>query len=184
MGSEWDTLLSEDSNSWWVDRMYLQDAWAAASYSQDRSTQVGSVLVIPNNSIGVVMRGWNCIHDKLLLGGFDYTGADKGHTTEHAERKTIYKMLANGFTVEGMTMYCTWASCSECARAMVEFGITRVVTLRRLVEATPDRWQDSVRNGLQIMNRGGIRVVGWRGDLGVDFPLRFDRREITNGDLA
>lgn len=183
MDNKWDNLMMEDSHSWWVDRMYLQDAWAAASYSQDRSTQVGCALVIPNG-LGVAMRSWNCIHDRLLLSGFDYTGSDKGHTTEHAERKAIYKMLSNGFPVEGMTMYCTWASCSECARAMVEFGISRVVTLRRLVEATPDRWQDSVRNGLQIMNRGGICVVGWSGDLGVDFPLRFDRREITNGDLA
>lgn len=174
-------LLKEDLDAWWIDRMYLQHAWVAASYSQDRSTQVGSILVVPDR--GTIMSGWNCIHDKLILSGYEYSSEDKRHTTEHAERKVIFKTLANGLPVEGMTMYCTWACCSECARTIIEFGVSRVVTLRRLVESTPDRWEESVKNGIEMLVRSGIPVIGWNGNLGVDFPLRFNRTDIRNEDL-
>lgn len=177
------SVLREDIDSWWIDRMYLQDAWRIAQMSADPSTQVGAALVIPNGH-GVVMRDCNRIHDRLLNSGYPLKPEDKNLCTEHAERKVIYRTVGNRIPTDGMTMYCTWACCSECARAIIEFGIVRVVTLRRLVERTPERWQASVWSGLRMLNDCGIAVVGWSGDLGVTSQILFGGKPVGNGDLA
>lgn len=182
MGSEWNNLLSEDSDSWWVDRMYLQDAWSAARHSTDPSTQVGTALVAPTGH-GVVMKGWNCIHDRLRSRGYPKADISKNYCTEHAERKVIYRTIENGLPIQGFIMYCTWACCAECARTILEFDISKVVTLSRLVEATPERWSESVRNGLTMLRDCGIKVVGWKGDLGVDEMIRFNGKYIGKDAL-
>ena len=59
MDSNLSNVLSEDPANWWVDRMYLQDAFATARHSTDPSTQVGAVLVVPVGE--VVLSAWNAI---------------------------------------------------------------------------------------------------------------------------
>jgi len=180
MGNELSQFLKEDPDAWWVDRMYLQEAWESAIYSISPRTQVGAVLVVPK--VGVLMKSWNRIPDRLVRCGYPKTSDFS--CGEHAERSVIYRMLENGMPVAGMTMYTTWASCAECARAMIYFGIERVVTLRRLVEATPPRWETSIRQGLEMLHDSGIHLVGWNGDLGVDSSIRFNEQDMRNKDLV
>jgi len=180
MGSELSKYLKEDTNAWWVDRMYLQDAWGAARHSTSPRTQVGAVLVV--SGTGVVMKSWNRIPDRLVSSGYP-KGGDYQPCGEHAERSVMFRMLQNGIPVRGTTMYTTWASCADCARAIIHFGIERVVTLRRVVEATPERWRVSIGQGLEMMHDCGIKIVGWCGNLGVDTSIRFDSKLIGNGDL-
>lgn len=174
-------LLKEDLNGWWVDRMYLQDAWAAARHSTAPRTQVGAALVVEGT--GVIMRSWNRIPDRLISSGYPKQTDIAYACGEHAERSVMFRVLDNGIPVRGTTMYTTWASCAECARAIIHFGISRVVTLRRVVEATPQRWETSVRQGLEMLHDSGIRLVGWSGNLGVDTSIRFDSKLLENKDL-
>jgi deoxycytidylate deaminase len=182
MGSDLSKYLKEDPDGWWVDRMYLQDAWRAARYSTAPRTQVGAVIVLP--SVGVIMKSWNRIPDRLASSGYPKDGDMTYACGEHAERSVIFRTLDNSIPVRGTTMYTTWASCAECARAIIHFGIERVVTLRRIVEATPQRWDSSIAQGLEMMYDSGINLVGWSGDLGVEESIRFDSKYIRNGDLA
>lgn len=172
-------VLSEDPANWWVDRMYLQDAFAAARHSTDPNTQVGAVLVVPVG--GVVLSAWNAIPENLY--NYECTPETKNYCTEHAERAVVFKALQNGLPTQGLTVYCTWGVCAECARTLIEFGIKRVVTLCRLVEASPERWQDSMHNGLLMMKCSGIKTVGWRGDLGTKYSIRFNGQSVGNEDL-
>jgi len=174
-------FLQSDPQNWWIDRMYLQDAWSAARHSNDPRTQVGAVLVIPDG--GVVLSGWNDVIPSLLSAGYPKTPESKNHCTEHAERAVIFKALENGLPTRGLTMYCTWAACSECSRTIIRFGIRRVVTLRRLVEITDPRWEDSIRNGLSMMADSGIKVVGWSGKLGSKYSIRFSGRDLLDKDM-
>jgi deoxycytidylate deaminase len=179
MGSELAKYLKEDTDAWWVDRMYLQDAWVAARHSTNPRTQVGAVIVVPGT--GIVMKSWNRIPDRLTMSGYPKTSDFS--CGEHAERSVIFRLLENNIMVRGMILYTTWASCAECARAIIHFGIERVVTLRRVVEATPERWRVSIGQGLEMMHDCGIKVVGWCGNLGVDTTIRFDSRLLENRDL-
>lgn len=165
-------LLREDITNWWIDRMYLQDVWKLASHhSTDPRTQVGSALVVPNG--GIVVSSWNGIPQSIRMPS-SYTVQDhKNFYTEHAERSVIFKAIKNNLPTSGLHMYTTWASCSECARAIIEFGIKRVVTFRRLVERTSTEWEKSVSYGIQMMIDSGVDVVGWAGDIKSDRNIRF-----------
>jgi deoxycytidylate deaminase len=172
-------LLREDMYNWWIDRMYLQDVWAVASkHSTDPSTQVGSALVVSGGA-GIVLASWNRVPDRVKLTGQNLTVDAKNFCTEHAERSVLFKALKNGLPTEGLHLYCTWAACAECSRAIVEFGIKRVVTLRRLVERTHPRWEKSVHAGLQMMSDSGVDLVGWSGDIGSDLTIRFAGETVT-----
>ena len=170
-----------DPNNWWIDRMYLQDAVSSARHSNDPSTQVGAVLVIPH--AGVVLSSWNNVLPSLASAGYPRKVSDKGYCTEHAERVAIFKALRNGLMTDGLTMYSTWAACAECARCIIEFGIKRVVTLNALVARTPYRWRDSIAAGADMMRDSGIHVVGWRGDLGTTYSIRFNGQTVGNEDF-
>ena len=174
-------LLQEDKSNWWIDRMHLQDALIAARHSTDPRTQVGAVLVLP--SAGVVLSGWNHIPQDLMSAGYPRDPEQKNYCTEHAERAVLFKCLQNGIPASSMTLYCTWAACAECSRTIIQFGIPRVVTLRRLVEATDPRWSESIRAGLSMMRDCGIKVVGWSGDIGTKYSIRFSGRTVGNEDL-
>lgn len=180
MDSRFLKYLKEDTDAWWVDRMYLQDAWGVARHSTSPRTQVGAVLVVPGT--GVVMKSWNRIPDRLASSGYPKSG-DYQPCGEHAERSVIFRLLENSIPVRGMTLYTTWASCADCARAIIHFGIPRVVTLRRVVEATPARWEQSIAHGLEMLHDTGVRLVGWCGNLGVDTSIRFDNKPLENGDM-
>lgn len=176
-------LLREDMLNWWIDRMHLQDVWGiAAKHSTDPRTQVGAALVVPGGG-GIILTAWNRIPERVRLTGENLTIESKNYCTEHAERSVIFKALKNGIPTKGLHLYCTWASCAECARAMVEFGIGRVVTLRRLVEMTSPNGEKSVRSGLQMMHDSGVDVVGWSGDLGSKESIRFGGNNVTQEAL-
>ena len=174
-------FLEKDVANWWVDRMYLQDAFSAARHSTDPRTQVGAVLVVPTK--GVVLSGWNHVLPQLQAVGYPRKVESKNYCTEHAERTVLFKALKNGLPLQGLTMYCTWAACAECSRCIIDFGIKRVVTLSRLVEDTDERWSESIRAGLEMMSDADIQVVGWRGNLGSKYSIRFSGSEITGEDL-
>lgn len=53
--------------------------------------------------------------------------------TEHAERNAIYNAARVGVPLSGCTLYLNWwpLPCADCARAVIQSGITSVVGPRR-----------------------------------------------------
>lgn len=47
--------------------------------------------------------------------------------TEHAERNAIYNAARVGVAVKGCTIYVTHMPCTDCAPAIIQVGIKRVV---------------------------------------------------------
>ena len=141
------------STDW--DERYLQLAEHIASWSKDRSTKVGAVIVSKHNRI--ISTGFN---------GFP-TGVNddveerherpaKYLWTEHAERNAIFS-APRGVELEGSTLYCTWFPCSDCARAIIQSRIG-VVWYRE--KSVVDRWVDSFAVSQKMFDEVGIRVIG------------------------
>jgi hypothetical protein len=65
----------------------------------------------------------------------------------------------------------------------MQFGIKRVVTLNALLERTPYRWRDSITAGGDMLRDAGVELVGWRGDLGTTYNIRFNGQTVGNEDL-
>lgn len=46
---------------------------------------------------------------------------------EHAERNAIYNAARMGISLNNTTAYVSWFPCTDCARALVQSGIKRIV---------------------------------------------------------
>lgn len=142
----------------WKD-YFFQLAQLVKTKSKDRSTQVGVVITSPSNHI--VATGYN---------GFPHgvdDNCEKYHErptkyliTEHAERNAIYYCARKGISLEGCIMYFDSSPfpCSDCARGVIQAGITTVVG-RDVCFAGKGEWLSSIYYGKKMMMESGIEIV-------------------------
>jgi dCMP deaminase len=116
-----------DKNELW-DRRFLELASNVGSWSKDRSAKTGCVIVGPDRIVRST--GFNGfprgIDDEVAA---RHARPAKYMWTEHAERNAIYNAARLGFAIYGCTCYINWFPCADCARAIVQTGIVRVVGL-------------------------------------------------------
>ena len=105
------------------DDKYLQMAavWAKNSYCKRR--QVGALLVKDKM---IISDGYNGTPS-----GFENVCEDENGVTKpyvlHAEANAISKVAKSGNSSAGATLYITASPCIECAKLIIQAGITRVV---------------------------------------------------------
>jgi dCMP deaminase len=130
----------------------LSLALRAAAMSPDPSTQNGAVLRF---TVGVLAE------QNRFPDGVGYTPARwerplKYAVIEHAERNVIYRAARAGWATEGATLICPWAACADCARAIIQAGIVRLVRFEAHASA---RWDDSIAIGDEMMREAGVEIV-------------------------
>jgi len=112
------------SKKW--DIRFLRLAKEVATWSKDRSTQVGAVIVGDDKTPGPY--GFNGFPRTIDDAVEDrHTRPLKYKWTEHAERNAIYNAARIGMSLKGCTIYVTHMPCADCTRAIVQVGIRRVV---------------------------------------------------------
>jgi dCMP deaminase len=75
---------------------------------------------------------------------------------EHAERAAIYRAASLGVSTAGASLYCPWFACCDCARAIIMAGISEVVGLVSLRNATPERWQENIKLAEKMLAEAGV----------------------------
>lgn len=131
------------------------------SKSKDPSTKVGSVIVGKNNQI--ISTGFNGfpigVIDKIELVPERYERPAKYFFTEHAERCSIAFAARQGIPLEGCTIYVPWIPCSDCTRAIIQCGISRIIIDGRDFEKTKsyweERWGESMKYSLLMIQESG-----------------------------
>lgn len=112
------------------DKRYLNLAQTISTWSEDRSTNLGAIIVSSNNAILSVgyngfPRGVNQHVEERHARPAKYT------FTEHAERNAIYNAARNSIPIFGATLYMfspiAGPPCGDCARGVIQSGIKRVV---------------------------------------------------------
>ncbi len=127
------------------DRKYLQMAeiWAKNSYCKRR--QVGALIVKERM---IISDGYNGTPS-----GFENVCEDENFKTKpyvlHAEANAITKVAKSNNSSENATLYVTTSPCMECAKLIIQSGITRVVF--------DNDYHDD--NGIGLLERAGIEVV-------------------------
>lgn len=116
----------KDNISW--DDYFMGIAKLTALRSKDPNTQVGSCIVNSNNII--ISTGYNGfprgISDKLYNWGYKDTGnGTKYDFVVHAELNSILNSIDRD--LHGATLYTTLLPCSECAKAIIQSGIIKVI---------------------------------------------------------
>lgn len=133
----------------WADR-FLELAEHIGEWSHDPRTKVGAVIVDDKNR--VVSIGYNGFPRGVLDKEDRYNDRPTKHLFVcHAERNALDNAP---LSVEGCTMYVPLLPCNECAKSIIQCGISRVITRK------PDRedtfnWDIT----LKMFEESGISVA-------------------------
>ena len=116
----------KDYISW--DEYFMGVAILASMRSKDPNTQVGACIVSQDNKI--LSMGYNgfpigCSDDELPWSR-EAEGLDSKYLyTTHSELNAILNY--RGGSLEGATIYVTLFPCNECAKAIIQSGIRKLV---------------------------------------------------------
>ena len=137
------------------DEKFIKLCNLIASWSKDRSTKVGAVIVNGRNKL--VSVGYNGFPI-----GFD-DNVDQRHErpqkyeyTEHAERNAIYSAAELGVSVKGCTMYLCWFPCPDCARAIIQSGISKLVC--KSFDVQDPKWGDGFLKSKEMLVECGVEL--------------------------
>lgn len=141
------------------DEYFIDIANVVRKKSKDPNTQVGAIIVGRDNQI--VSTGFN---------GFP-RGIDEGDATrwerpvkyqfvEHAERNAIYNAARTGVSLIGCTLYLAGmgpptSPCTECAKAIIQSGITCVVG--KACKALPETWVADLDFAQMLLEEADVR---------------------------
>lgn len=139
------------------DKRFMRLAREVASWSKDRSTKVGCVVIEPGTR-AIVSVGYNGIPR-----GVD-DDDEKRHQRptkyfwfEHAERNAVFNAAMRGTTLRGCTIYVTMYPCADCARAIIQSGISKLVCPAPDFEVRGD-WADSWRIASKMFGEAKVFV--------------------------
>ncbi|MEA5017227.1 MAG: dCMP deaminase family protein [Erysipelotrichaceae bacterium] len=144
-------MKRENVLSW--DEYFMGLAHLSALRSKDPSTQVGACIV--NKSKKVVGIGYNglptgCDDDEFPWERDGDTLNTKYVYVVHAELNAI---LNSTTSLDGCTLYVSLFPCNECAKAIVQSGIKRIV-----YESDKYADTDIVKASKRILNAAGVSL--------------------------
>lgn len=135
------------------DNRYLKIAKEVASWSKDPSRKIGAVIVGEQGQI--ISQGYNGFPRGIKDDKKRYLDRPtKYQYIVHAEMNAIYNAIYNGASPVGSTIYVTGLpTCHECAKAIVQTGITCVI-----MDTLPtEGWEESCKLALDIFNEAGVK---------------------------
>ncbi len=125
-----------------LDKRYLRMAriWAENSYCERR--KVGALLVKERTIISDGFNGTPAGFENICE---DENGITKTYVL-HAEANAITKVARSNNSSDGSTLYVTASPCLDCAKLIIQAGITRVV-FNELYRIT---------DGIDLLRRAGV----------------------------
>jgi len=145
-------------NAKW-DNRFMELARQISTWSKDRTTKIGAVLVGPNKEIRST--GFNGFPRKVNDAVESrHERPAKYFFTEHSERNIIYHAARNGIATEGCTIYvCGRPPCADCARAVIQSGIVEVVVETMEHKSRPEiDWEANTRAAIEMLEEAGVKI--------------------------
>lgn len=118
------TVIESVRSNW--HEFFLADAFFVSGKSKDRSTKCGCVVTTQDHD--VLCRGWNDLPRRVGDTLERRQRPEKYLWTEHAERNAFYNAARIGVSLKNGTLYVNRVPCPDCARGVVQAGISQVVT--------------------------------------------------------
>jgi len=141
------------------DKYFVSLAYFVALRSKDESTKCGAVIVDDDNIVRAT--GYN----SFVRGINDFVPErqerpEKYLFFEHAERNTIFNCTVRP---KGCRIYVTGHPCADCARAIIQSGIVKLIYCER-PEFHAD-WNDSIKAASQMFKEALIKVEVYTDDI-------------------
>ena len=146
-------MKRKDYINW--DEYFMGIAKLAAKRSKDPNTQVGACIVSPDNII--ISTGYNgmpkgCSDDEFPWDREGQQDMTKYPYVVHAELNAI--LNANGRDLRGSRIYVALFPCNECAKAIIQSGISEVLYLS-------DKYKDTMLNMVskRMLDAAGVKYT-------------------------
>ena len=147
------------SNSDW-DSYFLNLVHLLATRSKDQNTHIGAVVVNRDNIVKAT--GYNSFPRGIRDDVPERQQTEKKYAFfEHAERNAIYSAAREGIALRGCRIYISTMPCSDCARAIIQAGITEIIIdagwekhLRKTNKW--QHWADSFANATLMLEEADI----------------------------
>lgn len=142
-----------DYISW--DEYFMGVAMLSGMRSKDPNTQVGACIVSPDHKI--LSMGYNglpigCSDDDFPWAREGDPLENKYFYTTHSELNAILNY--RGGSLEGATIYVTLFPCNECAKAIIQSGIKRIV-----YDSDKYDTQPNVIASKRMLSAAGVEMV-------------------------
>ena len=76
---------------------------------------------------------------------------------EHAERNAVYNAVRHGTPLEGSIAVVTMFPCCDCARALIQVGVSNIVTTTPNLEHP--RWGDDFKISMEMFQEANVDVT-------------------------
>ena len=126
--------------------------------SKDKRTQIGAIIVGNDNEI--VSTGYNSFPR-----GIDDTNLERQERPEkyfwfeHAERNAIYNAARIGVSTKGTTMYLShWFPCADCARGIINAGITTIYCDRIDTDDKSTSYVESFKRSKEMLLEADVKI--------------------------
>ena len=160
-------------------RQMLQKAYEHANaISPDPSTKNGSVLVSLHH--GILSYGVNKFPNGVAETQSRLTDkTTKYRMVVHAENGAIFNAAKNGNATREATLYCPFYACSECAKAIIQAGVIKIVGHAQLMALAGSHttWVDTIVNAWEMLEEAGVECCLYDGEIGV--VTRFNGEDIA-----
>lgn len=144
--------------SW--DEYFLALAYFASTRSEDINTHVGAVIVSPSNEI--LATGYNGLPRGLKTNDVNvFNKPDKYHYFQHAESNAIAQIARSNNSSVGARIYTTLFPCVECARLIIQSGITEVIIHRELqakYEEEKNHWVEAFSISKNLFKLSNVKI--------------------------
>lgn len=130
------------------------------SKSKDPNTKVGCVIVGPDNEIRST--GYNSfprgLNDEVPE---RKERPEKYLWIEHAERNAIYNAARMGTPLAGTTIYMDGIPCLDCARAIIQAGIKKIIySAEEHAKWNSPKYDSSVMNkSIEMLTECGVEII-------------------------
>lgn len=137
---------------------FLLTRYHAELFSKDPSTKVGALMLDPE-TYDVLSSGYNGMPRKIDESRPErWERPTKYMYVEHAERNAIYNAVRKRVSLEGAVAVVTMHPCADCARGLIQVGITKLVTKRPTPELI-DRWGAHFDVSQEMLAEAGVEVI-------------------------
>lgn len=150
------------------DAFFISMSYLYSTRSSDPNTHVGCVIVDKYNV--VVSGGYNGL--PRGIGPFPNDSERlkrpaKYMWMEHGERNAIYNAGRLGKPLNDCRLYILGTPCADCARAIIQSGISEVVIHLEGEAAwnalSENRWLESQKQSREMLTEAGVKVRLWNG---------------------
>lgn len=126
--------------------------YIATQFSKD-TTKVGCIILDPETH-QILATGYNGFPRKVEELLERTIRPEKYYWYEHAERNAIFHAARHGIKIDGACAYITMFPCADCARGLIQSGVTKIITRN----PNSQNWEESYKRSKLMLEEANIII--------------------------